>query len=96
MNPYISIATCLAAGLHGIEKKLTAPPATKGDAGRGDHASLPRTLREATDRLAASQTAKDILGAEFVDHFVRTSDWEVRKYERAVTEWELARYFESV
>ena len=58
--------------------------------------ALPRTLREANARLAESQTARDILDAGFVDHYVRTRDWEVRQYERAVTDWELARYFEAI
>jgi glutamine synthetase len=98
INPYIAIATCLAAGLWGIENKMTPPPPGRGDAS-GDaagFAALPRTLRDATARLAASETAKKILGTPFVDHYVRTRDWETRQYERAVTEWELARYFESL
>jgi glutamine synthetase len=40
--------------------------------------------------------AREILGEEFVDHYVRTRDWEVRQYDKVVGEWELARYFESV
>ena len=31
-----------------------------------------------------------------MDHFVRTREWEVRQYERAVTDWELKRYFEAI
>ena len=37
-----------------------------------------------------------LLGAEFVDHYVRTREWEVRQYQRAVTDWELERYFEII
>jgi glutamine synthetase len=97
INPYIAIATCLAAGLHGIEKKLEPPPAGKGDTSLSkDHKALPRTLKEATEWLAASQTAREILGDAFVDHYVRTREWEVRQFERVVTEWELKRYFESI
>ncbi len=98
INPYVAIATCLAAGLWGIEKKLAPPKASKGDASRAgaSDAPLPRTLKEATERLAESKAARAILGAPFVDHYVRTRDWEVRQYERVVTEWELARYFESI
>jgi glutamine synthetase len=95
INPYIAIATALAAGLRGIEKKLEAPPEVTGDSTRlGD--ALPRTLREATEKLSKSAGAKEILGDAFVDHYVRTRDWEARQYERAVTEWELKRYFESI
>jgi glutamine synthetase len=98
INPYVAIATCLAAGLHGIEKKIKPPKAGSGDASKKDagFAPLPRTLKDANAALAASKSARELLGAPFVDHYVRTRDWEVRQYERAVTEWELRRYFESI
>ena len=97
INPYIAIATCLAAGLYGIEKKLEPPPAGKGDTSMSaDWKALPRTLKEATAWLSASAGAREILGEPFVDHYVRTREWEVRQFERVVTEWELKRYFESI
>ncbi len=97
INPYIAIATCLAAGLYGIENKLEPPPAGKGDASVSkDHKPLPSSLREATAWLAGSRAAREILGEAFVDHYVRTRDWEVRQFERVVTEWELQRYFEAI
>ncbi len=98
INPYIAMATCLAAGLHGIERELDPPPPASGDASRSGevHKSLPRTLSDATKALAFSKVARDILGAPFVDHYVRTRDWEVRQYERAVSDWELKRYFEAI
>jgi len=97
INPYIAMATCLAAGLYGIEKKLTAPPAGKGDTSSSkDFKALPRTLKEATAWLKDSKGAREILGDAFVDHYVITREWEVRQFERVVTEWELKRYFESI
>jgi glutamine synthetase len=101
INPYIAIATCLAAGLDGIAQKLVAPEASRGDAsssanGGGGTSAIPRTLKEATAMLSASAGARRILGEPFVDHYVRTRDWEVRQHERAVSDWELARYFESI
>jgi glutamine synthetase len=97
MNPYIAIATALAAGLHGIENEVAPPPPSRGDATSGAKlAALPRTLRDANAMLAKSKTARAILGDGFVDHYLRTRDWETRQYERAVTEWELRRYFESI
>ncbi|CAN5162220.1 glutamine synthetase [soil metagenome] len=98
MNPYIAIATALAAGLYGIEKRIDPGAESSGDASTVVDAfrRVPRTLREATARLDASDVARTILGAPFVDHYVRTRDWEARQYERAVTEWELKRYFETV
>jgi glutamine synthetase len=96
INPYIAIGASLAAGLHGIEKQLPLGPEVVGDAGESGPQALPRSLKEATALLGGSKLAKQLLGAEFVDHYVRTRDWEVRQYERAVTDWELQRYFETV
>jgi glutamine synthetase len=98
INPYIAMATCLAAGLHGIERELDPPPPASGDASTAGevHRPLPRTLSEATKLLGSSKVAREILGAPFVDHYVRSRDWEVRQHERAVTDWELRRYFEAI
>ncbi len=98
MNPYIAIATMLAAGLRGIEKNMVAPAEGSGDASKetSAHSALPRTLRDATALLDQSKAARELLGDAFVEHYVRTRDWETRQYERAVTEWELARYFEAI
>jgi len=97
INPYIAMAATLAAGLWGIEHKIEPPAPVDGDAcGRTDLAALPRTLREATARLAESAHVRGLLGEAFIEHYLRTRDWECRQYERAVTEWELARYFETV
>ncbi|WP_394844513.1 glutamine synthetase family protein [Pendulispora brunnea] len=98
MNPYIAMAACLGAGLWGIENEVEPPAEGKGDtSGEGSgFQSLPRTLKDATALLSRCNEARAILGEPFVDHYVRTRDWEVRQYERVVTEWELRRYFEAV
>lgn len=97
INPYTAIATCLAAGLYGIENQIEPPPAGKGDTSTGtEFKPLPRTLKDATAWLAASKGARAILGDAFVDHYVVTREWEVRQFDRIVTEWELKRYFESI
>jgi glutamine synthetase len=97
INPYIAMAATLGAGLYGIENAIDPGAPITGDAGDGEERDrLPRTLAEATALLAESQKMRKILGEGFVDHYVRTRQWEVRQYERAVTDWELARYFESI
>ena len=97
INPYIAMAATLGAGLWGIEHGREPAAPVEGDASaRVDLAPLPRTLRQATDALAGSAPARAILGDAFVDHYVRTRDWECRQYDKAVTDWELARYFETV
>jgi len=95
INPYIAMAACLGAGLWGIEHELDPGPPMSGDAGVGAE-RLPTTLKEAAALLAQSAAASEILGAEFVDHYVRTRLWEVAEFERAVTDWESRRYFEMV
>ena len=98
INPYVAMAACLGSGLYGVERALEPPPETSGDAtADSDPAlALPLTLEAAVSRLAESGAAREILGEDFVDHYLRTRDWECREYNRAVSEWELRRYFEAV
>ncbi len=97
INPYVAMAATLAAGLWGLEHRAEPPPPVEGDASaRTDLAPLPRTLREASALLDRSLHARGLLGDGFVNHYLLTRDWECRQYERAVTDWELARYFETV
>ncbi len=95
INPYLAMAASLAAGLDGIERGLEPPPPTV-NAYAGDAPALPRTLGEATALFRESHLAHEWLGAAFVDHYASTREWETRQYEKAVTDWELARYFEAV
>ena len=60
------------------------------------NSSLPRTLWEAAQRLKQSQAARECFGAEFVEHFAASREWEEREFRRHVTDWELARYFEII
>jgi glutamine synthetase len=96
LNPYLAISAALAAGLWGIEKKLEPGKPTVGDAGGDGPDALPRTLREATELFVASRAARTLFGDAFVDHYAMTRRWEVSEYDKAVTDWELRRYFESI
>jgi glutamine synthetase len=97
-NPYLAMAAALASGLHGIEQKLKLrdDPVSGSGYGDVDAPALPRTLEEATERMAASSLARELFGPEFVDHFAATRSWEWRQFRRAVTDWELSRYFEII
>ncbi len=95
MNPYLAMAASLAAGLDGIERNLELPAATT-NAYTTDAAPLPRNLAEATRLFRASERARAWFGEEFVQHYAATRDWEVRQFEKAVTDWELARYLEAI
>ena len=99
MNPYISMAASLAAGLKGVAEGWTPPPAVKGNAYDADpkHAPLlPTSLEGAIRVTRASELATELVGDAFLDHYLRTRDWEHRVFDKAVTDWELRRYFEII
>jgi glutamine synthetase len=94
-NPYLAMAASLASGIYGIEHRIEPGEPTLN--GYEAHENpLPRTLEEATARLQSSTAAVDLFGEAFVDHFVRTRQWECRQYQKAVTDWERSRYFEII
>jgi glutamine synthetase len=97
-NPYLAMAAALASGLYGIETKMTlTQPPTKGNGYRDlAYGTLPSTLYEATRIMKASDVAKSILGEPFVEHFTQTREWEWKQSLKAVTDWELRRYFEII
>jgi glutamine synthetase len=94
-NPYLSLGASLASGLHGIQHSVKLSPPVE-NAYAADAAPLPRTLKEAAQLFRESPPARDWFGEEFVDFFCMTRDWEASQFERAVTDWELERYFESI
>jgi glutamine synthetase len=98
VNPYLALAACLAAGLYGIENKLslTTPPIQGTNVGADDIPRAPRTLIETTRIFRQSERARDWFGDEFVDHFAATREWEWRQWQDAVTDWERKRYFEII
>jgi glutamine synthetase len=96
MNPFVGMAVSLAAGLWGIEHEVEPPAPCEGNGYAAGAAPLPRCLKDAVELLRRSERAREILGDGFVDHYVRTREWEVRQFERAVTTWELERYLEII
>jgi glutamine synthetase len=96
INPYLAMAGALAAGMDGIERELALPEPTANAYAATTAQPLARNLREAVEAFRSSETARRWLGNEFVDHYCATREWEVRQYEKAVTDWELARYFEAI
>jgi len=94
LNPYLAMSGLLAAGLAGLEQKLTLAPATEGDAYGADSGSIPGTLAAAADCLRNSKMLRAALGDGVVDHYSRAADWEVEEFARVVTDYEIARGFE--
>jgi glutamine synthetase len=98
INPYLALAASIGAGLYGIHHGVEPPKAVRGDAtAEGTFGpALPGSLEAATRLLRESDGAREVLGEAFVDHYARTREWEIREHRKAVTSWELARYFEAV
>ena len=98
-NPYIILAAALASGLWGIEHKAEPSKPVSGNAYDQTFPralNLPRTLWESAQRLKVSKMAREWFGDEFVDHFAASREWEEREFRRAITDWEMERYFEII
>ncbi len=97
-NPYLSLAASLASGLYGIENKLPLNIlTTKGNEYANTvNQPFPKTLKEATDAMKASDIPNQLFGAAFTDHFIKTREWEWKQFIQKVTDWELKRYFEII
>ena len=97
-NPYLAMAACLAAGLYGVRQGMKLSVAPTQGSGYADKRNgiLPRNLWEATQAMKVSPVARELFGEAFVDHFVRTREWEWRQFAQVVTDWELKRYFEII
>ena len=78
-------------------RRSLALPAPTVNAYESKAPALPRTSGEGSRRFSdpAMWRAK-IFGADFVEHYAATRHWEVREFRRAVTDWELERYFEII
>jgi glutamine synthetase len=98
-NPYIILAAALASGLWGIKNKAEPSEPIQGNAYEQkfpESMALPRTLWESAQRLKASSMAREWFGDAFVEHFAATREWEEREFRRAITDWEMERYFEII
>ncbi|HEX8258439.1 MAG TPA: hypothetical protein VF589_12485 [Allosphingosinicella sp.] len=99
INPYVALAAAIGSGLWGIEHKIEPDEPIVGNAYEAEmpvERSLPSTLWDAAQRLRGSAAARDLFGSEFVDHYASTREWEEREARKAVTDWQLARYFEII
>jgi len=96
-NPYLAFAATIAAGLHGIERKLMPPPLYEGNAYEdASLAQVPKTLREGLDELERSRTARAAFGDKVVEHYLHHGRLEQQAFDQAVTDWELIRHFERI
>jgi glutamine synthetase len=99
-NPYLTFATLLHAGLEGIEQGYELEPPMErnlyhlsAEERRAQGiVSLPETLGEAIDELAASDLMRRALGEHIFDAYVKLKRSEWDEYRVQLTQWELDRY----
>lgn len=99
VNPYLATAAVLAAGLRGIAEQIEPADAIDADVyamPEGAVETLPRSLNEAVEALDGSQMARELLGTDFVNHFVAMKRGELAQQALAVTDWEISRYLEAL
>jgi glutamine synthetase len=99
INPYIALAAAIGSGLWGVEHRIEPDEPITGNAydkKLPENRDLPRSLGEAALRLKGSTAARALFGDDFVEHYAATREWEEREFRRAITDWELNRYFEII
>ncbi|MEN9726522.1 MAG: hypothetical protein RL434_888 [Pseudomonadota bacterium] len=99
VNPCLVFAAALAAGRLGITERLLPRPAAGGDAAQpGLHcaAPFPSDFAQAIVRWRGSPQVRAVFGAEFVDAYARSREWQLALFSQAVTDWEVRQFAEGV
>lgn len=100
MNPYLSAAMMLAAGLEGIEKDMDPGDPqpdnmyelSNEELERRGVSTLPRTLLEAVEKFRADPLPREIFGPDLCDSFADLKEAEWWRYHNTVSDWELDEY----
>ena len=95
MNPYLTYAAVVGAGLWGIEHEVEPPDEYVGNGYVATGCDrMPRALHEAIRELEASEAAVEILGRDVVDHYLNMARVEQETYDAVVHPWDRERYLE--
>jgi len=103
-NPYLVIASILAAALDGIVSKLACPAPAEGMAYENEDAEkLPATFTEALDALEANEKLREHMSTGLIGIFLAMKRDEIERYNaavpdpstREVTAWEIQEYLED-
>lgn len=88
-NPYLAIAASLAAGLAGMDERLVASePVPPGANAYALAHGLERSFLQAQARMAASASARRLLGDAFVQGYTAVKALEYDSYLHEVSAWE--------
>lgn len=100
VNPYLALAACLAAGLDGIKKDMTPPPALNQNVfemseeqlkGWGIR-QLPETLGEAIEEFEGDDFLLEVLGKHIYTKYLGAKKREWSQFRAQVTDWEIEEY----
>lgn len=94
-NPYLAIATMLAAGLDGIKNKIDPGEPAPEDVYGAEPGSLETVtfwLQNALEDFKADTVLCDALGPELVQAYVALKEHEVERFRTSVTDWEWNEY----
>ena len=81
-NPYLYLASQIAAGLDGIERRLRAPRATD-DPYHPDADRLPTSLREAVQAMNQDPVLGHAFGTDFMNYYTRIKLADAARHEQA-------------
>ncbi|MGN0243030.1 MAG: glutamine synthetase family protein [Lachnospiraceae bacterium] len=96
-NPYLALATCIAAGIEGLEQHTN--PGECYEVLQKQNAEimqLPGTLREAIGEIEKDIVMQSVLGKEFLDTYVAAKTTEWNEYMEEVSDWEVKKYLNRV
>jgi glutamine synthetase len=99
-NPYLAFTVMLAAGLEGINRKLTMPKPIEKDIFHMTPEerkvegidSLPGSLIEAIEITEKSSFLKGVLGEHIFNNFITNKKIEWSNYSLHITQYELEKY----
>ncbi|MEQ3507332.1 type I glutamate--ammonia ligase [Enterococcus cecorum] len=101
-NPYLAMAVLLEAGLDGITRELTPPPAVdrniyimnEEERAEALIKDLPSTLHNAIKELRIDPVMVNALGQHIFSNFVEAKRMEWASFRQTVSEWEREQYLE--
>ena len=96
-NPYLALAALVASAGDGIRRKSIPPTPLAGDvAERADLVALPNSLESALGAFRTDEVLRAALGEDFSRYYEISRAWELRAWQRAVSDWERQRYERTV
>lgn len=97
VNPYLVVAALIASIRDGMSRGTDPGAPREGDAYHQEvSVRFPTTLAAAADAFATSRFAAAALGADVVEQYALTAQWEWDRFMTRVTDWEIDRYFEHI